>query len=219
MNLLPLDSPRIGNARLPVSMDLLPFGLLGLFYDKQFHAHHRNHRPCGGCEQLPGSEKNGGSVKLALRYKLPAEAPKMAAIGTKLIEVRLVTNFSHGGILIGSDLYHSNAAHGVHKEADADLSGYMLIDLGDEHDARALALFAMVEGKDYDWFSLGAFVITNMRDSERWYCFELCYLLMTGNIPLARVTGEVLLTEAISMGGVMVNKPPAIKYRAMEIAA
>lgn len=154
-------------------------------------------------------------MKLALRYELPANAPTKAVIGAKLIEVRLVTNFSHGGVVIGSDLYHSNAAHGVHREENADLSGYMLIDLGDEHDARALALFAIVEGKGYDWFSLGAFIITNMRDSERWYCFELCYLLMTGNIPLARVTGEVLLTEAISMGGVMVNKPPAIKSRPM----
>lgn len=56
--------------------------------------------------------------------------------GAAVIRARLVTQFAHGGIVIGSGLYHSNAAHGVHVERGADLSGYTLVDLGSEHDAQ-----------------------------------------------------------------------------------
>ena len=98
-------------------------------------------------------------MKLALRYELPDDAPAKSVIGGALIEGRLVTKYAHGGIVVGADLYHSNAAHGVHCEANADLSGWLLIDLGDELDARALVLFEAVRGLDYDWFRLSAFVV------------------------------------------------------------
>jgi len=158
-------------------------------------------------------------MKLALRYELPKDAATKSVIGGALIEGRLVTKYAHGGIVIGADLYHSNATHGVHREANADLSGWLLIDLGDELDARALALFEQVKGLDYDWFSLGAFVVIPIRDSQRWYCFELCFLLMTGHIPLERVTGEALLVLALQRAGLLLTAPPVFKSRPMEIAA
>lgn len=159
-------------------------------------------------------------MKLALRYELPADAPAKAVIGGALIEGRLVTKYAHGGIVIGADLYHSNATHGVHREANADLSGWLLIDLGAELDARALVLFEQVKGLGYDWFSLSAFVVVpDARDSARWYCFELCFLLMTGCIPLERVTGEALLVLALQRAGLLLTAPPVFKSRPMEIAA
>jgi hypothetical protein len=150
-------------------------------------------------------------MKLALRHSLPADAGRASRAGSAVIGARLVTAFSHAGIVIGSDLYHSNAAKGVHVERGADLSGYLLIDLGDEHDARALELFAAVEGKGYDWVSLAAFIVPGVTDSQRWYCFELAWLLMTSTAPKERITAETLLVEAMSQGGVLMTAPPAVR--------
>ena len=62
--------------------------------------------------------------------------------GAAVIRARLVTAFAHGGIVISSDLYHSNASNGVHVERNADLSGYTLVDLGEEHDAQPQPVLA-----------------------------------------------------------------------------
>lgn len=157
-------------------------------------------------------------MKLALRHTLPADAPRASRIGADVILARLVTQFSHGGVVIGSDLYHSNASHGVHVERSADLSGYTLVDLGSDGDARALALFAMVEGRSYDWVSLAAFIVPGVTDSQRWYCFELAWLLMTGTAPKQRITAETLLVEALSQGGVLMTAPPAVRAVPMGVA-
>ena len=156
-------------------------------------------------------------MKLALRHTLPADAPRASRIGADVILARLVTQYSHAGIVIGGDLYHSNASHGVHVERSADLSGYTLVDLGSENDARALALFAQVEGKGYDWASLLAFVVDGVTDSQRWYCFELCWLLMTGTAPKQRITAETLLTEALSQRGGLLSPAPAVRSVPMEL--
>jgi hypothetical protein len=156
-------------------------------------------------------------MKLALRHSLPADAARASRAGSSIIGARLVTAFAHAGIVIGPDLYHSNAAHGVHVERGSDLSGYTLIDLGEEHDARGLALFALVEGAGYDWVSLAAFIVPGVTDSQRWYCFELCWLLMTGTAPKERITAETLLVEAMSQGGVLMTAPPAVRNVPMGI--
>jgi len=150
-------------------------------------------------------------MKLALRHSLPADASLASRAGASIIGARLVTAFAHAGIVIGLDLYHSNSIKGVHVERNADLSGYLLIDLGDEHDARALILFALVEGKGYDWVSLAAFIVPGVTDSQRWYCFELCWLLMTGTAPRERVTAEMLILQALAMGGRLLTPPPLVK--------
>ena len=137
--------------------------------------------------------------------------------GAAVIRARLVTAFAHGGIVIGSGLYHSNASHGVHVECNADLSGYTLVDLGSEHDARALALFDQVEGKGYDFASLFAFVVPGVTDSQRWYCFELCWLLMTGTAPKERITAETLLIEALRMRGGLLTPAPSVRAVPMEL--
>lgn len=157
-------------------------------------------------------------MKLALRHSLPADVSDLHRLTAALIEVRLVTDFAHAGVVIEGVLYHATGVDGVHAEADADLSGYVLIDLGDELDAVALARFAMVNGAAYDYVSLGAFVVAPVRDSQRWYCYELAFFLMTGRNPLVRVTPEVLILTALGMGGRLISAVPQIKSRAVEVS-
>ncbi len=156
---------------------------------------------------------------LALRHTIGQHASRASRAGSAVICARLVTVFSHAGIVIGGDLYHSNASHGVHVERSADLSGYTLVDLGSENDARALALFAAVEGKGYDWVSLAAFIVGGVTDSQRWYCFELCWLLMTGTAPKQRITAETLLTEALRQRGGLLSPAPAVRAVPMGVTA
>jgi hypothetical protein len=149
---------------------------------------------------------------LALRHTLPPGAPLVQRASAAVIEARLVTEFAHAGIVISGTLYHATGAKGVHAEPCADLSGWTLIDLGSEHDERALALFGHVEGAGYDWISLTSFVvITSSSDSQRWYCFELAWLLMTSTAPRERVTAEMLLTLAFAMGGRLLTAPPPVR--------
>jgi len=155
---------------------------------------------------------------LALRHTLPPDASLIQRASAAVIDERLVTHFAHGGVLIGDVLYHATGAKGVHAEPGADLSGWMLIDLGSEHDERALALFERVKGSGYDWVSLGAFtVFVSASDSQRWYCYELCWLLMTSTAPRERVTAEMLLTLAFAMGGRLLTLPPPVKAVAFSI--
>lgn len=149
-------------------------------------------------------------MKLALRYELPSDATTLHDVSAWAIETRLVSRYAHGGIVIGDSLYHSNGKHGVHVEHNPDLTGWVLIDLGDAGDARALDLFSGVEGAGYDFFSLSAFIIPGSSDSRRYYCFELCFYLMTGRNPRERVTPEALLMVALHMDGVLLNEPPAL---------
>lgn len=127
------------------------------------------------------------------------------------VKARLVTQYPHAGIVIGDTLYHSTGSEGVHAEPGADLSGYVLIDLGESFDVDALARYELVAGAGYDFFSLLAFVITSARDSKRWYCYELAYYLMTGLNPHERVTPEMLILTALRLGGVLITALPPVR--------
>jgi len=151
-------------------------------------------------------------MMLALRHTLPPGASLVQRASAAVIEARLVTQFAHAGIVIGDTLYHSTGADGVHAERGADLTGWTLIDLGEMRDARALSLFRHVDGSGYDWVSLTSFVvITSSSDSQRWYCFELAWLLMTGTAPRERVTGEMLILLAFTLGGRLLTAPPPVR--------
>lgn len=67
-----------------------------------------------------------------------------------------------------------------------------LFDVGGDDD-EALWHFTKHKGAKYDWLSLLAFIGANARDSKRFYCFEWCWLAMTGGIPKTRITPEMLL--------------------------
>lgn len=156
-------------------------------------------------------------MKLALRYDLAADAGAVHRASASVIEARLVTRYAHAGIVIGDTLYHSTGTGGVHAVPGADLSGYVLIDLGEQHDEVALARFALVAGAGYDFVSLTAFVVVSARDSKRWYCYELAYYLMTGLNPRERVTPETLILTALLMGGRLITSLPAFDAALMEV--
>lgn len=138
-------------------------------------------------------------MKLALRTTAAKDATFAAHCAATAIKVRLVSQYCHGGMVIGNVLYHATAQHGV-VCTDFTPEHWDLIDLGNSMDADALARVLPVLGAGYDWFSLLAFVIpAEATDQQRWYCFELCWYLMTGENPTFRVTPEMLLKQSIEI--------------------
>jgi len=138
-------------------------------------------------------------MKLALRTK-PASDAWNHRLANWIIKSRLVTRYSHSGIVIGNTLYHSTATDGVIKTDDWTPENWVLIDVGG-NDQKALDVFDSLEGGRYDWFSLLAFVGIKARDSKAAYCYELSAHMMTGKHPTDRVTPEDLLMLAIDMKG------------------
>lgn len=138
-------------------------------------------------------------MQLALRSLPPTRATAFQRVACKVIKTRLVSEYSHGGIVIGGRLLHATAADGLHAVEHSDWSPerWELFDLGNKGNARALDLFDDLRGASYDWFSLLAFVGLSVRDSSRMYCFEWCWLAMTGEVPNTRITPEMLLRLAI----------------------
>lgn len=138
-------------------------------------------------------------MKLALRTK-PASDAWNHRLANWIIKARLVTRYSHSGIVIGSTLYHSTATDGVIKTDDWTSENWVLIEVGGD-ESRALEVFRQMEGGRYDWFSLLAFVGIKARDSKASYCYELTHHMMTGKHPTERVTVEDLLMLVIGLKG------------------
>jgi hypothetical protein len=137
-------------------------------------------------------------MKLALRKGAAPDATSLGEFSAKAIKLRLVTNYPHSGIVIGETLFHATSRYGVMAQP-FDPNNWAVFDIGGD-DARAIELFKEQEGKWYDWISLFAFVMVNASDSQRWYCYELSYYMMTGKRPGDRVTPETLLVEAQKLG-------------------
>lgn len=136
-------------------------------------------------------------MKLALRKTAPTNATWLQRLACWAIKARLVSQYCHGGIVINGELFHATAAHGLHSLPAGQWSpdNWDLIELGDAHwHHSALKLFAHYQGARYDWVSLLAFVGLRVRDHDRMYCFEWCWLAMTGQVATERVTPEMLLT-------------------------
>jgi len=149
-------------------------------------------------------------MKLALRRDAPSSATVIQEFICWVIQARLVSQYSHGGIVIDGDLYQITAAKGWQKVNSGEWSPekWDLTDFkGDE--ARVRELFAQKAQppagrfkrfiwkllKGYDWFGLLAFTGPRVRVSWMDYCFEWCFLAITGQAPNGRVTPETLLVE------------------------
>jgi hypothetical protein len=136
-------------------------------------------------------------MKLAFRKSAPSNATPWQRFACWVIRARLVSQYSHGGIVVQGWLYHSTAAKGLHKMAPGEWSpeNWDIFDVGGEWAHRSISrLYLDYFGAQYDWFSLLAFVGLRVRDRRRLYCFEWCWLAMTGQPPAFRVTPEMLLT-------------------------
>lgn len=145
---------------------------------------------------------------LALR-RLPAtDATWLDKFFLQVIKSRLVTEFPHAGIVINGTLFHATARHGFCKADDYTPERWELIDLGSERDAIALAkaeeLLALGTGYDFaeildftplHWAVKLARKVPELRVllDNLLYCYQWCYLAMTGKYPAERVTAETLL--------------------------
>ena len=130
-------------------------------------------------------------MKLALRSSPDSSAWNHRAAAA-VIRARLVTDYPHAGIVIGDTLYHATATGGVHSEPFKGGENWRLIDVGGD-DAAALDRFHKHNGAGYDFVSLLAFALIRASDSRRWYCYEWCHYMLTGEMPGERVTPEKLL--------------------------
>lgn len=133
-------------------------------------------------------------MQLALRRDAPTNATQLQEAACWTIRARLVSEFCHGGIVIDGVLYHATAARGLHSMQPSEWTtdNWLLMDVGGD-DAAALALFDKHKGAQYDWIGLLAFVGFRAGRDDWMYCFEWCYLAITGNNPVGRVTVEKLL--------------------------
>ena len=131
-------------------------------------------------------------MKLALRKTAATGANWLARFAAWAIKTRLVSEYCHGGIVIGDKIYHATAQHGL-CSADFTPEHWDLFEVN-FNEQLALDLYYKHCGAGYDWFSLLAFVLPGTyTDSQRFYCFEWCWLCLTGEYPSGRVTPEMLI--------------------------
>lgn len=131
------------------------------------------------------------TVHLALRHRDP---PGLRGLFAKLIRLRLVTAYPHGGVVAGATLFHSTLAEGVHpQDAPTAADGWLLLPTTVPMDV-AMERIGQRVGLPYDWISLFAFILpVSIRWSRADYCFEFAWFVLTGEKPTSRVTAEQLL--------------------------
>ena len=137
-------------------------------------------------------------MKLALRPTAPVNAHVWQRLACWAIRTRLVSRYCHGGIVIDGRLFHTNATSNLHvlEPHEWEPSRWDLVEVGGD-DQQALRRFALYKGALYDWLSLLAFVGLRVSDTNRLYCFEWCWLAITGKVPDFRVTPELLLLHSV----------------------
>lgn len=135
---------------------------------------------------------------LALRKDPPVGATLWQRFACWVIKARLVSQYSHGGVVIDGWLYHVTSKRGLHvlKPGEWTPERWDLIEVDADHETAWRMWFRYADAK-YDWFSLLAFIGLRVRDSRRFYCFEWCWLAMTGALPSFRVTPEMLLMRCM----------------------
>lgn len=135
---------------------------------------------------------------LALRKTPPVGFfPKMFFYATR---ARLLTKYPHGGVVIGDTLYQATARNGVHSTT-FEPAGWDLFKTNTD-DVTIINRFSNVEGAKYDWLSLLTFVSAiRIIVRGRWYCYELCHYLLTGQESAQRVTPENLLAGVLNEKG------------------
>lgn len=139
-------------------------------------------------------------MKLALRTTAATDATLAARVAAACIKVRLVSDYCHGGIVIGNRIYHATAAHGL-TDSDFTPEHWDLFDVGTDKDLEVLNMYQLLKGTEYDWFSLLAFVLPwRLSDASRMYCFEWCWMCLENRNPSERITPEMLLKKTIELG-------------------
>ena len=140
-------------------------------------------------------------MKLALKRTPASNATWMQRAFAALTRWRLVSQYSHGGVVVNGYLIHATAQHGLMIERfNPARAGWDLFELGTARDAEVERLFDTLGAVKYDWISLLAFVLPwRVSDHKRLYCFEWCALAMGLDVK-GRITPELLLGAALKMG-------------------
>lgn len=117
-------------------------------------------------------------MKLALRSTSANDANRIERAFAALTRWRLASQWCHAGIVVGDQLYHANARHGLHASSYTP-ARWWLLDLGHEHDQHALRLFRELQGAGYDYLGALGFGLPCIEGApDRLYCFEWCALAM-----------------------------------------
>jgi hypothetical protein len=118
-----------------------------------------------------------------------------------IVRALLNSQWSHGVVVIDGRLYESVALKGDQPHAgvrdypitDEIAAQYDWFDIGGD-DAAAVERYNRIKGSSYDFFSLLSYLpVFNVRDSKRFYCYELM-LYMMGHSVKWRVSPEIILT-------------------------
>ena len=138
-------------------------------------------------------------MQLALKSTNASNATCWQRLASWAIKTRLVSQYSHGGIVIDGNLYYSNAQYGLHCVPVGwwEPEKWDIFELGDSGDAFALALYETRKGAKYDWPGLLAFIGADIYTKGKLYCFEWCWIAMTQPELKIRVTPELLLKVAM----------------------
>lgn len=120
-----------------------------------------------------------------------------------LTKWRLLTQFPHAGVVIKNNysedgLLHTTVSCGVHSLSKNEYKNddWLFVPVNISHSDVKNRYFNVL-GAKYDWFSLFAFVLPFRFTKASWfYCYELAWFLLKGEIPTFRVTPEMLLELA-----------------------
>jgi hypothetical protein len=108
----------------------------------------------------------------------------------------LKTDYSHGGVVIGDQLWHTTK-HGVRSETFESTESWDLFET-DVSDKIALDRCTKVLGMRYDTASLLGFKLPiRVTDSRGLYCFELQWLAYTGEHPKKKVSPDTVMAELL----------------------
>lgn len=130
-------------------------------------------------------------IYLALR-KRPKSNNLIYWISHLAIKFRIVSEYSHAGMYDGVYLYDITATDNMKKHVLEDKENWDFFVAPVTYDELEVRYLKYMKYK-YDWFSLLAFLGLKARDSDRLYCFEWCYIVLTGNNPSVKITPEKLL--------------------------
>jgi hypothetical protein len=149
----------------------------------------------GDCLPLPPTFRLNAML-LALKKSAPSNATLSQRFTSWIIKARLVSQYCHGAIVVDGDLYQANTEQGMEvlRREDWTPERWDLFSVEGD-DEGVLRAFDQYRGAAYDWLSLLAFVGLRVRDSSRLYCYEWCWIALTGDMPKRRITPELLLAE------------------------
>ena len=132
-------------------------------------------------------------MKLALRKQPAQDASWWQRIFASLTKFRLVSDYQHGGIVIGDLLYHITSDKGLHVSTFHPERWDLFEVPGDE--MKALNTFKNMKGTQYDFIGLLAFITPwNVNSKTKMYCFEWCAHIL-GMGTKTRITPERLLAH------------------------